>query len=417
MNKSMPSMPANRVSVFIYESMNREGGIQSIVYRELDRAYEQRRIAYVISNYFNSRMHCDDNCRLQYSDKPENLAATIVKNISGTGWIIDIIALSPESVPMAQLIRDALSLYSQVQDARACVTILHPRDFMRETEKRHVHVMNKLAAHAIGLRNLVFMNEQCRETHSAFFSRDLSANAIVPVPIDRREARWRAQQESGSLRIVAVGRIVDFKAYNFALPSILTDLESKGHKVTCDIYGYGADEPKLVRTIRDAGAVHLVRFKGPIPLDDFDSIVSNYDLFIGMGTAAVQAAQLGVPTILAIVDDPNGTHGFIQDAPFGNLGEQDRKVPRRDLGAMIQTYVQAGRAQRQDISNAGIVYANRYVADNYVEQLTAHAVARTGMSRYLAAVYCRFYIWMARDNWLRAVVRSIRQLVSRGEPS
>jgi len=417
MNKSIPAKPENRLSVFIYESMNREGGIQSIVYRELDRAYEQGKIAYVISKPFKSRVQYDKNCRLEYDAKPETLAEALVRRSSGVGWVIDIIALSPDAVPIALLLREALLTHSEVQDARACVTILHPRDFMRETEKRHVHLMNKLAAHAIGLRNLVFMNEQCRETHSAFFSRDLSANAIVPVPIDGREPRWTAQQESGPLRIVAVGRIVDFKAYNFALPRILTDLESKGHKVTCDIFGYGAEEPKLVRTIRDAGADDLVSFKGPIPLEDFDTTVSGYDLFIGMGTAAVQAAQLGVPTILAIVDDEDGAHGFIHEATFGNLGEQDSRVPRQDLGAMIEKYLQAGTVERQRISDAGIAYANRYVADNYVEQLTAHAVARTGMSRHLAAAYCRFYIWMARDNWLRAVVRSVRQLASRGQPS
>lgn len=417
MNKSIPMPSKNRVSVFIYESMNREGGIQSIVYRELDRAYEQGKIAYVISKPFKSSVQHYKNCRLDYEAKPEKLADAIIRRMSGGGWVIDIIALSPDAVPIAQLLRYALSTCSQVLDARACVTILHPRDFMRETEKRHVHLMNKLAGHAIGLKNLIFMNEQCRETHSAFFSRDLSANPIVPVPIDRREPRWTVQQETEALRIVAVGRIVDFKAYNFALPGILIDLEDRGYKVTCDIFGYGAEEPKLVRAIREAGASHLVRFKGPIHLEDFDNIVSNYDLFIGMGTAAVQAAQLGIPTILAIVDDPDGAHGFIQDAPFGNLGEQDKSVPRQGLGAMIEIFLRCGQVQRQSISNAGIAYANRYVADNYVEQLTEHAVARKGIMRHLAAAYCRFYIWMARDNWLRVVVRSVRQISRRGHPS
>ena len=152
-------------------------------------------------------------------------------------------------------------------------------------------------------------------------------------------------------------------------------------------------------------------------MEHFDDIVSNYDLFVGMGTAAVQAAQLGVPTILAIVDDADGAHGFIHQAPFGNLGEQDTNVPTQDLGAVIETYLQAGTVERQCISDAGIAYANRYVADNYAEQLTAHAVARVGMSRYLAAAYCSFYIWMAEDNWLRAVVRSVRQFTRRGQPS
>lgn len=417
MKTSLPQMTQKRASIFIYEAMDREGGIQSIVYRELFCAHVQCRPAFVISRPFKNRANYPNVVRLEFGIKPRALAENIVRRLEGAGWVIDLIALSPESIATAKLLWDSLAKHNKVHGARGCVTILHPRDFMRETEQKHVHLMNKLAAHAIGLRNLVFMNEQCRQTHSAFFSRDLSANAIVPVPMDRREARWSAQQELGPLRIVAVGRIVDFKAYNFALPRILTDLERKGYKIACDIFGYGAEEPKLVRTILDAEAGHLVSFKGPIALEDFDSIVSNYNLFIGMGTAAVQAAQLGVPTILAIVDDPDGTHGFIQDAPFGNLGEQDSRVLRQDLGAMIEAYLQAGPVERQGLSDAGIAYANRYVADNYVEQLTADAVARTGMSSVVAAAYCRFYIWMARDNWLRALVRSLRQLARWGQQS
>jgi len=404
-----PAIPEQ--TLLVYDGMWRPGGIQSIIIRILER--QQSDCVWVVCDAENSVGVRKD----KIIDVKTAIEGSLPQITNHNTAMLNIIAFGPSAAAISCLVEQNISRrYSEIA-TRIVVSVLHPQEFMMKEEKRHLHYLNRLLGLLVGPSRLVFMNEQCRDSHSAFFSRDLSANAIVPVPIDGREPRWTAPKIPGPMRTVAVGRIVDFKAYNFALPSILTGLERNGYKVTCDIFGYGAKEPKLVRTIQDAGASHLVSFKGPIPLEAFDNIVSNYDLFIGMGTAAVQAAQLGVPTILAIVDDPDGTHGFIHEAPFGNLGEQDGRVHRQGLGAMIEAYLHAGQAQRQGVSDAGIAYANRYVTDNYVEQLTTHAVARTGMSRHLAAAYCRFYIWMARDNWLRAVVRSVRQLASGGRPS
>jgi hypothetical protein len=400
------------VTLLVYDGMWRSGGIQSIIIRLFER--EQSNLLWVVCDSKKDSVGVPKDRIL---DVNASIGAALPQLMNEDPAKLNIIAFGPSAASIACLVEQNIRRRYPAVESKTVIVVLHPQEFMMKEEKRHVHYLNRLLALLVGPSRLVFMNGQCRESHSAFFSRDLSANAIVPVPIDRREARWTGHQESGALRIVAVGRIVDFKAYNFTLPRILTDLNHKGYKVTCDIFGYGAEEPKLVRTIQDAGAGHIVKFKGPIALEDFDSIVPNHDVFIGMGTAAVQAAQLGVPTILAIADDGNGAHGFIHEAPFGNLGEQDNRVPRQDLGAMLETYLQAGTVERQRISAAGIAYANRYVADNYVEQLIAHSVVRTGMSRYLAATYCRFYIWMAKDNWLRAVVRSVRLFARRGQPS
>lgn len=400
------------VTLLVYDGMWRSGGIQSIIIRLLAR--QQSNKLWLVCD---ARRNSIGVSKDRIIDINAAIGSRLPQFINENPEKVHIVAFGPSSACIACLIEGNIRRNYAAIKTDIVISVLHPQEFMMTEEKKHVHYLNRLLGLLVGTSRLVFMNEQCRETHGAFFSKDLSSNAIVPVPIDRREAIWSALQRPGPLRIVAVGRIVDFKAYNFSLPRILADLESRGIRVTCDIFGYGPEEPKLARTIREAGAVHLVNFKGPIPLEDFDNVVSKYDLFIGMGTAAVQAAQIGIPTLLAIVNDPQGAHGFIQDAPFGNLGEQDRKIPRQDLGSMIERYLKLGRGHRESISNAGIAYASRYIADNYVERLTEHAVARAGVSRHLAETYCRFYNWMARDNWLRAVVRSLKQLPKRGKPS
>jgi len=399
---------ATQVIVFIYESMDRSGGIQSIVFRQIEIAKKFNKHVFVICKYSTPLKDVPSKVRLDFQKSSEDLLKEIEIRVPHQKLNLDIIAFSPEAAPIGFLLQTEALKKRHVIRASLSLTILHPRDLMRETEKRHVHLMNKFVAHAIGLQNLVFMNEQCRITHSAFLSRDLSSNKIVPVPIDEREPRWMNRTNDGPVRIICVGRIVNFKAYNFALPSILAKFAEEGRSVSCDIFGYGSDEAKLTDLIKQYGVSDVLKFRGSIPLEKFDDLVSDYDLFIGMGTAALQAAQLGVPTILAIVDDEHGAHGFIDSAPFGNLGENDPSTPRRDLKKLIEAYLNASPQERMKISLDGIRYANRYVTDDYVEQLTQSSVSREGVARRLAVIYCHFYLWMARDNWLRKAVRLLK---------
>lgn len=399
---------ATRVTVFIYESMDRPGGIQSIVFRQMELAQILNKHTVVVCKATTPLADVPASVRMDIHKNSKSLLHQIRSRVPDRKLHLDVIALSPEAAPIGFLLQVEALKKPYIQSALLSLTILHPRDLMRETESRHVHQMNKVVAHAIGLQNLVFMNEQCRITHSAFLARDLSSNRIVPVPIDERQPRWVSRQSEGPMRIICVGRIVNFKAYNFALPSLLAKFAEEGRSVTCDIFGYGSDEAKLADLVRQYGVSDLLRFHGPIPLEAFDDLVSGYDLFIGMGTAALQAAQLGVPTILAIVDDEHGAHGFINLAPFGNLGEADPSTPRQDLKQLIEAYLDASPREREKISIDGIRYANRYVSENYVEQLTQSSVPREGLSRRIAVLYCHFYLWMARDNWLRKAVRLLK---------
>jgi glycosyltransferase involved in cell wall biosynthesis len=182
----------------------------------------------------------------------------------------------------------------------------HPSELMMKEERTQVHVLNRMLMLLVGTQTLFFMNDHCRSTHSAFLGRNLSSYLIVPVPIDARLPCWTVGKKDGVVRKVSVGRIVDFKAHSFALPAIAAALVADGIDVSCCIYDYGPGEGRLSELIHKHGVGERVRFRGPVDLAAFDELVSESDLFIGMGTAALQAAQLGVPTMLAIVDDERG---------------------------------------------------------------------------------------------------------------
>lgn len=403
-----PSAP-NPVSIFVYGNMDKPGGIQSIVSRQLKLAKREGQTAFVI---------CKENCsipdvcserRLDVHEDPKKLIEEIRLQQPDSDLDLKIIAFSPEAAPIGFLLQvEALSC-PYVKNASFSLTILHPRDLMRETEKSHVHLMNKLLAHAIGLSNLVFMNDCCRKTHSDFLSCDLSKNRIVPVPIDQRLPRWTGSSDADPIRIVSIGRIVSFKAYNFALPKIVAEFAREGRSVTCDIFGYGREKDRLINLVNLYDVSNLLKVHDAIPLEMFDEVVSKYDLFIGMGTAALQAAQLGVPTILAIVDDECGAHGFMHSAPFGNLGESDASIPRRDLKEVIDNYARTNLDERKRISREGVDFANLYVSESYIHDLTWRSEPPGKVSRRIAGLYCKFYRWMGNDNWLRGFFRLLKR--------
>jgi len=414
-NKMGAATDNTRTATFlVYDGMWRSGGIQSIIIRIIHNIKSHGGSVWVVCNW-----------DLPVLGVPET-HILYDKALIGQDWssskkfsefnTFQIIAFGPSATPTAYLLENYIKLGRRSADVFMSINVLHPHEFMMKDEKIHVHFMNRLLALAVGPSKLVFMNEQCRITHSTFLGRDLSSNRIVPVPIDERQPRWMVRSSDEPIRIICVGRIVNFKAYNFALPGILDKLVDEGRSVTCDIFGYGSEEGKLANLVKQCNVSDLLRFHGPIPLEKFDDLVSGYDLFIGMGTAALQAAQLGVPTILTIVDDEHGAHGFINSAPFGNLGEKDPYAPRLDLKQTIEVYLNASPRERETISLAGISYANRYVSDNYVENLTKSSLLREGISRHLAALYCRFYLWMARDNWLRKAVWLFKAQSKSGKP-
>lgn len=120
--------------------------------------------------------------------------------------------------------------------------------------------------------------------------------------------------KDGVLRICSVGRLTDFKTYNFWMLEVVSKLLKKGYKVKYDIYGSGPDTAALENKILKLNLKNNVILKGLIAYSDFDYTVSQYDFFVGSGTAIIQASSLGVPSIIGIESIKDAiTYGYFKD--------------------------------------------------------------------------------------------------------
>jgi len=150
---------------------------------------------------------------------------------------------------------------------------------------------------------------------------------VWPLAVDvGRFTSAQRQPRKGSL--VSIGRLSPMKEYNLYMVDVVARLVRSGLDVTWDVYGDGPDEEHVKNLIHESGMEDRIRLHGRLPYDRFQDALLNAYIFVGMGTAAVEAAACGVPVVVAIAHDPTGmTYGRISRLPMGNIGDRMIRPP------------------------------------------------------------------------------------------
>jgi len=259
--------------------------------------------------------------------------------------------------------------------------VYHQRAFFMTGERADRIILNRLVARAVGLPRLFFQNAETRRGHRRLFGAAIEDSVIIPLGVTERDPRW-VNRGSVDLTIVSVGRLVDFKAYNVGAPAIVRAALDAGRPIRWDIYGTGPLTGAIQREIQRHSVQSHVRLLGDLPYAAFDSTVGRYDLFVGCGTAALEAAMLGVPVIGVTDSSLEGSYGFLDELPFGNTGELQEHPPPYTIGALIEHFRNASLAERQAISHRTRAAALPYEMGEIVNSLERLANAAGGASPY-----------------------------------
>lgn len=215
-----------------------------------------------------------------------------------------------------------------------------------------------------------FMSPQVRKSHETAYERAFDGSIIFPVPIFHPEATFRktlADIRKG--HIISVGRLCSsMKQYNFTVLDDIKQLIKEGHSVTWDIYGNGDLMEKIKNRIRELGLQDTVFVRGNLDYKRFAEVVGEAHLFIGMGTAALEAAIMGIPTIAAHPATwESTTHGFLHDQPFGILGEIIKNQPMHRISNYIRKVILANDVEYANLADADQRAANQYTFDVMME--------------------------------------------------
>lgn len=200
------------------------------------------------------------------------------------------------------------------------VGFYHSKEFLWGANKNLPYfekVNRTFVFNCLAQSNLIIFNESLVALYQQH-GRDLSNANCFPigvVDVSSSDISLAFCVKSVSpLKIVSVGRLVDFKQYNKWMIELVAELKNSAMSLEYHIYGNGPLEASLRDLTKRLGVVDAVHFHGLLNYADFDATVAQYDIFVGSGTAIVQAAALGVPSIIGIenVAEPY-SYGYIAD--------------------------------------------------------------------------------------------------------
>jgi glycosyltransferase involved in cell wall biosynthesis len=207
-------------------------------------------------------------------------------------------------------------------------------------------------------RNIVFFNENMID----FYGNDFSEVNLFPLGVveSRKISTFRKEAKRDRLLIGSVGRLVEFKSYNLWMIDVVRRLREEGVDACYHIYGNGPLKEEMQSRIAELGMSEHVKLKGTVNYSDFEAVVDEFDVFIGSGTAIVEAASIGVPSIIGIENERSpSTYGFFSEIPGFSYNEDGLYTKRPVLG-VLKEFLKLDLNERAALAREHIEKANLF---------------------------------------------------------
>lgn len=206
-------------------------------------------------------------------------------------------------------------LINNVRPFKLSVGVYHQNEFMFNGGNYYFAKVVKRIFANLNPMSLVFFNEASRSSYSNFFKRDYSSASLLPIGISLPDKDKGIYGSYSSNRIISIGNLYNFKTYNRHIISIMPDLLRLNPRITYEIYGEGSHEEELKTFAHTIGVSSAVKFLGPIEYSEMEAVLRGALLFVGSGTAILEASSLGIPSIIGIESSREPvTYGLLSDA-------------------------------------------------------------------------------------------------------
>ena len=399
------SAPQLLTEVFMVYGSLRTGGIETLIVRVANFFVSSgARVSVCCDSVGELDSMLEDQVNVIYYSETSDLIRSISAHLGDIRIGSHVLIMSFDAISAARglMVETVFPKNLQVIHLSG---VFHPRAYFMTSERTDRVFLNHLVANAVGREQLYFMNLECRESHSKRWNADFSTSPVLALPINILESTWQSSNKA-NVRVVSVGRLVDFKSYNLGVARIVSDCLNRGIQVTWDIYGDGPLRSLIEAEIETLGVAGNVRLMGVLEYSSFPEIVVNYDLFVGMGTAALEAAMLGVPTICVTIDEATRCYGYLHELPHGNVGELQEYPPTLELADLIQEYSESAQGRRSDFSQQCHAAAERYGIPVFAEALIKMAVnTRASPTRLVKRLVGELYC-LATESYAVKAIRS-----------
>ncbi|MGP4987943.1 glycosyltransferase [Pseudoalteromonas nigrifaciens] len=197
---------------------------------------------------------------------------------------------------------------------------------------------------------LLFFSEGTRQLYTKHKQIDFTKSNIFRLGVVDKKEVHPAGAINTKIMIIAIGRLVEFKTYNSYMLDVVKSLINKGYNIQFDIYGDGPLKEALQKKITQLGLTDSVNLKGTLDYLKFDKTVSQYDLFIGSGTAIVQASALGVPSVVGVENVIGAkTYGYFKDVHQYEYNLKGLDIPLVSVEDLIINFITSDNESRLNL--------------------------------------------------------------------
>jgi Glycosyl transferases group 1 len=220
----------------------------------------------------------------------------------------------------------ALRMNGKLRDARITVGIYHQNEFVYLHKSYFARIL-QAKFRSIPSENVVFFNESTQKNYTKFFNKEYTASKLLPIGIELNSQNSVPPSKQG-YHIISVGNLMKFKTYNMHVIRLVSDLSYLFPEIRYDIYGTGPEELTLKDLAKELGVTNRVNFFGALEYSKLSATIARADLFVGSGTALIEAAAQCRPALIGIesIQVPY-TYGFLSDITGFSYNEQGIDQP------------------------------------------------------------------------------------------
>jgi len=192
--------------------------------------------------------------------------------------------------------------------------VYHQNEIMFDSVQYYFANKAKKLFSLLPAESVVFFNEKNMESYQAFYGKSFYGSTLVPIGIDIPKKQTGLLGNPDSNRLISIGNLHVFKAYNRHIISLLPELKKIRPDLIYEIYGTGPYKSELLKLVSSLGLESSVIFKGAIAYEEIPNVLKGGLAFIGSGTAIVESSALGLPSVIGIESAPDPvTYGFLGD--------------------------------------------------------------------------------------------------------
>lgn len=258
-----------------------------------------------------------------------------------------------------------------IPGARVLTGVYFPREYCwKSAKKSYIQKLMLDIMLKIPEENILFMNKTNATVLGECVGKNFESSQIIPIPIYIEQTK-SFRKNINRNNIVSIGRITDFKTYNFHMVDVVKHLNMQGYSFKYNIYGYGDQEQQLREYIKQRKMEDVVQLHGAVSYHDITNVLSSAFLFIGMGTALLEAAAMGVPTLVSIESAKKpSTYGFFHEIPIddGNLGEMDTKRKIFNIGNKIEWVYKKTDEEYKNIEKETLLQVKKYSIETVMKK-------------------------------------------------